>query len=159
DHVPAVVRVDPQSVLVAMHTAGAVGTERLAAIAGAVQRDAKDVDVPGIIGVDADLAEVHRPRVQTVDAPPGVAAIVGAIDTGILGAVGALAILDVLDLSAQRGDEGPVRGSVGAGGAVAEGQVDDLDLLAAATRHLELVARLVAADDVEQAAVSAEPLV
>src|SRR5205807_53442 len=129
DHVPAVVRVDPQGVLVAVHAAGAIGLEGLAAVARAVQRDTQDVDEAIIVGIDTDLAEVHRPRAHTVDAPPGIAAVVGAVDAAVLGAVGALAVLDILDLSAQSGDEGSVGGSIGAASAVAEGQVDDLDLL------------------------------
>ena len=100
DHVPAVLRVDPQGVLVGVDAVAAVGRERLAAVRGAVQLDAEDVDVLVVAGIDADLAEVHRPRVEAVDARPGLAAVGRLVDAAVLEAVGALLVLDVLALAA-----------------------------------------------------------
>src|SRR5262249_47700086 len=79
EHVAAVLRVDPQRVLVggAPAAAGAAAApnpaERFAAVGGAVDRHAEGVDVLVVAGVHADLAEVHRPRVEAVDAHPGFA--------------------------------------------------------------------------------------
>src|SRR5262249_37147128 len=59
-------------------SATAVGrAEGLAAVTGAVQRDAQHVQVLLVGGIDADLAEVHGPRVDAVDARPRVAAVGG----------------------------------------------------------------------------------
>src|SRR5439155_6308791 len=51
--------------------------------------------------IDADHAEVHGPRVDAVDALPGFAAVVGAVDAAVLPAVGALRVLDVFNLAAE----------------------------------------------------------
>ena len=100
EHVPAVARVDPQGVLVGVDAVAAVGLERLAAVVGAVQRDAEDVEVLVVGRIDADLAEVHRPGVEAVDARPGLAAVGGLVDAAVLVAVRPLLVLHVLALAA-----------------------------------------------------------
>src|SRR5262249_47477913 len=74
NQVPAVLGINPQRMGVGMDAA-AEGGKRLATVGGAVLRDAEDVDVVGVAGIDADLAEIHGPRVDTVDAGPGLAAV------------------------------------------------------------------------------------
>src|SRR5262249_30352714 len=51
-----------------------------------VQGVSEHVDAVGVLGVDADLREVERPRVQRARARPGVAAVLGAIDAAALAA-------------------------------------------------------------------------
>src|SRR5262249_21533963 len=83
EHVAAGLRVDPQRVLVGVDAAAAVGAgiaERPAAVGGAVDRHAQDVEVALVTRVHADLAEVHRPRVEAVDADPALAAVGGLED-------------------------------------------------------------------------------
>src|SRR5205814_4951376 len=75
----------------------------------AEQRDAQDVEVVVVAGIDADLAEVHGPRVDAVDARPRFAAVGRFVDAAGLEAVGPLLGLDVLLLAAQRRAVGPPR--------------------------------------------------
>ena len=56
--------------------------DRLAAIARHVQIDAAVDDDIRIVRVDADLAEVHRPRILVVHFLPRRAAIIGSVETG-----------------------------------------------------------------------------
>src|SRR5262249_55931863 len=100
DHVPAVLGVDPQRVLVGVDAVAAVGRERLAAVLGAVQADAADVEVVVVGLIDADLAEVHRPRVEAVDARPALAAVGRLVDAAVLEAFGTLRDLRILALAA-----------------------------------------------------------
>src|SRR5262249_8198085 len=58
--------------------------ERLATVGGAVEGDAQDVEAVGVLGVDAYLAEVERPRDEVVDLDPGVPTVVGAEDAARL---------------------------------------------------------------------------
>ena len=87
DDVPRVSRIDPERVVIQMHDQRAVVAERLAAVVGDVQVDAVHVDPLRLVGIDADLAEVHRPRIEAVDLGPALALVLGAEDT-------ALAMLD-----------------------------------------------------------------
>ena len=87
DHVVGVLRVDPQGVAVGVDRRVGLGPEGLAAVARDVQRHAEDVDAPVVVGVDADLAEVERPRAQVVDLDPRLAAVVGAEDAAGVGVV------------------------------------------------------------------------
>ena len=83
--------------------------ECLAAVARKVQANAEDVEVFVVAGIDADLAEVHRPRVEAVDALPRFAAVGGLVHAAVLEAVGPLAVLDVLALAAVVGAVRPRR--------------------------------------------------
>src|SRR5262249_9697660 len=66
----------------------------------AVHRNAQDVEVLLVAGIDADLAEVHRPRVEAVDTRPRFAAVGGLVDAAVFVAVGALLVLGVGPLTA-----------------------------------------------------------
>ena len=77
DDVIRVVRVDPHRVMVRMQRA--VLDEGLAAVIRDVDLDAADVDAQVVGRVDADLAEVHRPRIDVGHLPPRHPGIVGAI--------------------------------------------------------------------------------
>src|SRR5205814_364919 len=140
---PAVARVDPPRVLVRVDALGGVGLERLAAVAGAVRRDASHVEVLLVAGVHADLAEVHGPRVDAVDARPALAAVGRFEDAAVLEAVRPLLVLDVLALAAVQEAERPV----------AAGTEDDRDLLrllVALDRERDRVVRLVRPDRFRQ---------
>src|SRR5207244_643918 len=88
---------------------GAVVLE--SAIVGAVQRHPQDVQELVVAGIDAHLAEVHRPRVERVDPRPRVAAVARFVDTASLKTIRALAVLDVLALAGQVGAPGPAGGA------------------------------------------------
>ena len=107
-HVPAIARIDPQRMLIGVKSA-VIGLECLAAVAGAIQTDAEDVDIFLVAGIDADLAEVHGPRIDAVDARPRFAAVGGFIQSAVLEAVRPLLILHVLALSAVPETIGPLR--------------------------------------------------
>src|SRR5262249_23787930 len=131
--------------------AAEVGREGLAAVAGAVLRHAEDVDVLVVAGIDAHLAEVHRPRVDAVDAGPGVAAVGGPEQAARLDAVGALLLLGVLFLAAQAGAVGPPgRRAAAAPRRAADRQGDVLVLRAAEHVDGDLVAFLVLLEQAEQ---------
>ena len=93
EHVPAVARVDPEGVLIGVDAVAAVVLERLAAVGRAVEADAEDVNVLVVAGIDADLAEVHRPRIDAVDARPRFAAVGRFVDAAVLETVRPLLIL------------------------------------------------------------------
>ena len=76
-------RVDPHRVVIDVNPFGAVGAERLATVIGDVERHAQRVDARVALRIDADLAEVHRPRVLAAQLPPVGAAIVAAIDAAL----------------------------------------------------------------------------
>src|SRR5205823_7669039 len=61
-----------------------------------------------VAGIDADLAKVHGAWVETIDARPRLAAVGRFVDAAILGPVGSLAILGILNLTAERGGVRPV---------------------------------------------------
>ena len=85
DEVLRVARVDPQRVVIDVDALGAVGAERLAGVIRHVQRHAQHVDARVGLRVDADLAEVHRPRVDVAHLAPGGAGVVGAIHAALSG--------------------------------------------------------------------------
>src|ERR1700730_1035251 len=91
-----------------MHVIAAVVLERLAAVVGAVKRDAANIQMILVGGIDADLAEVHRPRVDAVDSRPSLTAVRGLVDTAVLNTIGTLFSLSVLDLAAVPEAVGPV---------------------------------------------------
>src|SRR5579871_744524 len=95
DHVPAIARIDPQRVMIAMYAAAAVGIERLAAVVGAVQRKAQNVEITIVIGIDADLTEVHGPGIEAVEAHPRFALVARLVDAAVLEAVGLLLVLNI----------------------------------------------------------------
>ena len=64
--------------VVQVHFHRSVIAERLAAIVRDVQVDAVDVDPLRVIGIDANLAEVHRPRIEAADLGPRLAFVLGA---------------------------------------------------------------------------------
>src|SRR5262249_8896118 len=149
-HVPAVLRVDPHRMAVGMYVLAGAGLELLAAVGALVLADAQHVDVLVIRRIDADDAEVHRPRVDAVDTLPGLAAVVGAVDAAVLPAVGALRVLHVLDLPAELAHVGPVLAAALAAAAetaaalelrrLGEGQVDLAGLVLALDGEGHLVA-------------------
>src|SRR5262249_17317966 len=75
DHVPAVVRVDPERVVVRVDATAAITAEGLAAVGRPVEADSQHSEVLLVIGVHAALAEVHGTRVEAVDPRPGLAAV------------------------------------------------------------------------------------
>ena len=108
DDVFAVARIDPHRVVIGVHAAAAVAGEGDAAVLGAVERDAEDVHVVGIGGVDADLAEIHGPRIERVDTRPRLAAVFRFVDTAELVSFRTLLVLNVFPLAAQSGTEGAI---------------------------------------------------
>src|SRR5262249_10888600 len=138
---------------------------RLAAVLGGVEAHAENVEQLVVGGVDADLAEVHRPRVDAVDPGPGFAGVGAFVDAAGLVALGALNGLAVFDLSAEARAVGPAGGRAAAAGTAAaatehtgrgaelfEGDVERFLLLAAADGHLDLVADFLGAEGFEGAA-------
>src|SRR5262245_30887824 len=91
--------------MVAVNAAAAVRLERLAAVLRTIQGYAQDVDILVVAGVDANLAEVHRSRVQAIEARPRFAAVRGLVQSAVLEAVRLLAILDVGRLAAEAVEE------------------------------------------------------
>jgi hypothetical protein len=81
DDVVRVARVDPDGVDVVVDRLCDVGGDRLAAVQSLVQADATQIDDLGIVRIDPNLTEIHRPRVGVVDLPPGRAAVVGSIES------------------------------------------------------------------------------
>ena len=61
----------------------------------------EDVDVVFVARIHADLAVVHRPRVERVDAVPRGACVLGLEHTAILESVGTLLVLRVAALTAE----------------------------------------------------------
>ena len=59
-----------------------VGGHGLSAVDGLVEPDAAEIDHVRVVRVDADLAEVHRPRVGVVHLAPRRARIIRTIETG-----------------------------------------------------------------------------
>ena len=99
---PSVRGVDPHGVVVHVDVAAvAVVGEGRAAVAGLVEPGACDVDEALIARVHADLAVVHRARVERVDALPRGAAILGLEDAAVLVPVGTLFVLCVGALPAE----------------------------------------------------------
>ena len=86
DHdVLRVLRIDPDRVLIDVAglavAAGLVERrERLAAVERLRDRQARDVDRLVVRRIDAELAEVHRPRVAVADERPGLALVLRAED-------------------------------------------------------------------------------
>src|SRR5260370_18852716 len=103
DHVPAVARVDPQGVLIIVDAPAAIRDEGLAAVRGPERTEAANVDTFVVAGIDADLAEIHRPRVEAVDPRPGVAPVDLLVNAAVLVTVLALEVLHVFALAAQEG--------------------------------------------------------
>src|SRR6185437_3182689 len=98
-HMSAIVRIDPEGMLIRV-ISPFIGLKCLSAIAGSIEADAEDIDVILIAGIDANLAEVHRPGIDAVDARPRFAAVSRFVETAILEAVRSLLILHVLALAA-----------------------------------------------------------
>src|SRR5262249_15558014 len=154
DDVPAVARVNPQSVVIAVDPAILAGLEAFPAVGRISEADAADVDVSIILRIDADEREVHRPQVEAVDGVPGVARVVRAIDAAGLPAVLALLILDIRLLAAEAAAVGPLARRAAPASAAGEelrdvdlgqGQLEVELLLAAEDRQLHLVAGLLVA--------------
>ena len=61
----------------------------LAGVVGDVQLHAEHVDARVGAGIDADLAEVHRPRIHVAHLPPRGAGVVGAVDAALGGVLDA----------------------------------------------------------------------
>src|SRR5207237_5719417 len=101
EHMPTIARIDPQCVLIGMHALAGIRTERLSAVARFVKVHAADVNVSLILGIDLDIAEVHRPRIEAIDALPGFAAVGRFVDAAVFKAVGPLLVLYVLHLASQ----------------------------------------------------------
>ena len=76
-------RVDPHRVVIDVDALGAVVAERLAAVVRDVQRHAEHVDARVGLRIDADLAEVHRPRIGVAHLAPAGAGVVGAVDAAL----------------------------------------------------------------------------
>ena len=85
-----VVRVDPQRVVVAVHATRRVVCEGPATVARAVQVRSTKVDSVRVVGIDTDLAVVHRPAVGGAHLLPCVATIGRAVNTILLIALGLL---------------------------------------------------------------------
>src|SRR6266446_1906841 len=101
DHVPAVLRIDPEGVLIGVYAAVAFHLEGLAAVLRAIHLHAEDVDDLLVQRIDADLGEVHRPRIEAIDAGPGFTAVGGFVDAAGLVSVGPLLVLDIFALAAK----------------------------------------------------------
>ncbi len=72
-----------------MSRGGDVGRHGSSAVERLVQPDAGHVDDLGVVGIDPDLAEIHRAGVGVVHLLPRRAAVVGTVEAGRLG-VGSL---------------------------------------------------------------------
>src|SRR5579871_5680467 len=107
NHVPAVVRIDPESMLISVNAPTTGNAEGLAAVRGSGNGNAQDIEVVFVAGIDADLTEVHRTRVDAVDPGPRIAAVGRLVDAAVLEALGPLAILGVLYLASQGSTERP----------------------------------------------------
>ncbi len=73
-------RIDRERVVVRVDLLEAVLAEGLAAVLRDVERVAEHVDAVGILGVDADLREVERPRIETARSRPALASVLRAED-------------------------------------------------------------------------------
>ncbi len=101
DHVASVARIDPQGMVIGMHAPILARLKLLAAIGGVGESDAADIEQLVVRRIDAKKREVHRPRIEAVDALPGVAGVVAAINAAGLPAILALLLLGVFALPAQ----------------------------------------------------------
>ena len=90
-----------------MRSTAGPGIEGLTAVVGTIEPDSQDVDVALVGGIDADLAEVKRPRVEAVDPPPRFTAVGRFVDAAGLKSIFALPILHVFVLPAQAPAERP----------------------------------------------------
>ena len=83
-------RIDPELVIVVAAGRAAHDGDRFAAIIGAIERDVRHVDDVGVIRIDGDAHEVPATAGDagiSVGKCPGVAAVVGAIKTGLLAGI------------------------------------------------------------------------
>src|SRR5262249_5947545 len=148
DQVPAILRVDPQAVLVRVQPAvDPLLGERLAAVGAAGQVDAEDPERVVVGRIDADDGEVERPRVDAVEPGPRSAAVRGLVDAAGLEPVRPLLALDVRLLTAERGLRiGPAGGFAER---LVERQLGGLFLLPAGVGDLQLLADLLALDHLQ----------
>src|SRR5262249_6527209 len=80
-------------------------------------------------GIDANLAEIHRTRVNAIDAGPGFAGIGRFVDATVLEPIGALLGLHIFALAAI---EEAVRAAAGGAGGAAAQRQDDVFALSVA---------------------------
>src|SRR5579871_6600502 len=85
--------------LIGVKTILLVKGKRLAAVLGAIQVDSQNIHIFVVGRIDADLTEIHGPRIDAIDPLPRLAAVSGLIDSTIFKAVGSLLVLDVFALS------------------------------------------------------------
>ena len=98
-----VARVDPQRVVVAVHATRRVVREGPATIARAVQARSAEVDPARVVGIDTDLAVVHRAVVGGAQMLPCVATIGRAVNAILLIALGLLRRLPAEPAAAEIG--------------------------------------------------------
>src|SRR5262249_35564859 len=149
--------------------------ECLAAVAGVGHVDAEHGQVLVVARVNADLAEIHRPGIDAVNAIPGLAAVGRLVDAAVLMAVWPLSVLDVCRLPPVVGAIGPCRGpaagppeSASTSAAPTESpfahrtfgvdQLDRLGLLAALEGNRDLVVRFGRGGDRQHLVVSLDRL-
>src|SRR5438067_7472830 len=125
-----------------------------------VHRDAADVEIFVIARIDAQATEVHRARVEAVDALPGFAAIRGFVDAAVFEAIGALLVLHVFHLAAEHRGRWARGGGSGSGKLRAIGESDGnlATLFAAREFEFELVPGFVRAQDVDHLRVGIDAL-
>src|SRR5207248_3645880 len=78
DHVIGIGGIDPHGVIVSVNAMDALGGECFAAVFGVKHRRAQLPNAQIIVGINADLAVVGRPRVRFTHALPGLAFIFAA---------------------------------------------------------------------------------
>ena len=78
--VVGVARIDPERVVIGMHVSRSVIGEGFPPVVGAHEILTTHVDSFGVVGVDPNVAEVHRSWIGVGELFPGVAPICGAID-------------------------------------------------------------------------------
>ena len=87
NHARRILGIDPELVIVIATGRAAHDRDGFAAVLRAIERDVRNVDDVGIVGINGEPVEVPRPAGEAriaVGQRPGVAAVVGAIETGLL---------------------------------------------------------------------------
>ena len=143
-----IARVNPQRVMIRMHSAPAI-LECLSSIGGNVKLDAHHVNVVRVARIDANLAVIKRPRIETIDALPALATILTAENAPTLKTILPLLFLRIGTLPAKVGGVWPPC----AAAAPAKRQLQFLFLLTALHLHLHLVVGLVRANGDNQVIV------
>ncbi len=96
----SIARINPHRMVIDMHVPrGVLGLKRLPTVPAQIEFRAKHPNVIDVGRIDANLAVIHRTRIQAVNTLPGYSAVVRLIDPAVF--MGGGTLLQVLVLTTQ----------------------------------------------------------